>query len=144
MTLPRALVFGLAVAASSWLVLAFAAGNVGLQRAVSSGPWTLLTERPVAALLAVATALAIAFVARPLLRHAGIAAGVVGVVAWNVIAAVVLAPLAVGELEVAHAPIVFGATTVLGLQLVAAWLGARLRQDVGKSELARKPTVVTD
>lgn len=129
MTVLRALTFGLAVAAPSWLVLAVGAGNVGLGRSIYPGPWTLVTERPIPSLLAVVTAFAIAFLARPLLRPAGIGTGVAAVVGWNVVAAALIAPLAVGELELAHAPFVIAAITVLGLQLVAAWLGASMRRE---------------
>ena len=44
--------------------------------------------------------------------------------AGDLIGAVVLAPIAIGELEVIHAPLVFVAITALGLQPLAAFLGA--------------------
>ncbi len=44
----------------------------------------------------------------------------------DIIGAVVLAPILIGELEVIHAPVVFASITALGLQPVAAFLGAWL------------------
>lgn len=122
----RLAVYGFVVAVPSWLVLAAAAGNAGLQRSIG-GAWTLLTERPAAGLGATAVSLVLAFAAWPIVRRRSPLAGVHAVLGWNVVAGVVLAPIAIGELEPVHAPLVIGATTVCGLTLLAAWAGAWLR-----------------
>ena len=115
------------VCVASWIGLLIGAGNVGLQRSVAIGPLTLL-ELPLA--LGLATILAFlaawlparfgptrAFSPLPLLG---------GVVAGDLIGAVILAPFLVGELELIRAPVVFAAITALGLQPLAAFLGAWL------------------
>ena len=87
------------------------------------GPVTLL-ELPLALVLAVA----LAFVAA--LGLSRLAGGIppLQVVAWvlvgDLFCAAVLAPLAVGELGVLDAPVVFAAITALGLQPLAALAGA--------------------
>lgn len=122
----RAAGIGAAICIASWLGLLFGAGNVGLQRSVAIGPVTLL-EVPVALLLAATLAFVSAFVLSPLAAkprplHS------LKVVAWvlvgDLIGAVLLAPLAIGELEVIHAPTVFAAITALGLQPLMAAAGA--------------------
>ena len=110
----------------SWLGLLVGAGNVGLQRSVAIGPVTLL-EVPIALVLAAVLAFVASFVlsrlaAEPRPLHP------LRVMAWvlvgDLIGAALLAPLAIGELEVIHAPTVFAAITALGLQPLAAAAGA--------------------
>lgn len=60
--------FGLIVAVSPWLLLAVLAGNEGLQRSISTGAWTLITERPQAGLAVIGATLALSILAAPLLR----------------------------------------------------------------------------
>ncbi len=124
MTRPAAV--GAGVCLASWLGLLVGAGNVGLQRSVAIGPLTLL-EVP----QAIALAAAFAFVAALVLtRLTGDAHRLhpFQLVAWvlvgDLFGAAVLAPLAVGELEVAHAAVVFAAISALGLQPLAAAAGA--------------------
>ena len=90
------------------------------------GPVTLL-EVPIALVLAAVLAFVAAFVlsrlaAEPRPLHP------LKVMAWvlvgDLIGATLLAPLAIGELEVKHAPTVFAAITALGLQPLAAAAGA--------------------
>lgn len=115
------------VCVASWIGLLMGAGNVGLQRSVAVGPLTLL-ELP----LAVGLAAALAFLAAWLPARFGPTPALSplallgGVVAGDLIGAVILAPFLVGELEVIHAPVVFAAITALGLQPLAAFLGAWL------------------
>ena len=87
----------------SWLGLLVGAGNVGLQRSVAIGPVTLL-EVPIALVLAAVLAFVASFVlsrlaAEPRPLHP------LRVMAWvlvgDLIGAALLAPLAIGELEVA-------------------------------------------
>ena len=110
----------------SWLGLLVGAGNVGLQRSVAIGPVTLL-EVPIALVLAAVLAFVASFVlsrlaAEPRPLHP------LRVMAWvlvgDLIGAALLAPLAIGELEVIHAPTVFAAIAALGLQPLAAAAGA--------------------
>ncbi len=113
-----------AVCVASWLGLFLGAGNVGLQRSVSIGPLTLF-EHPLAIGLATGMAFVIALGAalrgsgqlRPLSLVAAVLLG-------DAIGALILAPLAVGELTPLHAPVVFGALAVVGLQPLAAFAGA--------------------
>lgn len=114
-----------AICAASWVGLFVGAGNIGLQRSVSIGPLTLL-ELPVAVALASALALLVALGSRlgrlsdqqqPLRLVAYVLVG-------DAIAALVLAPLAVGELAPFDAPVVFATLTVLGLQPLAALAGS--------------------
>src|SRR5687767_9169600 len=114
---------GALVCLASWLGLWAGAGYIGLSRSVAVGPQTLL-EVPMALVLASALAFVAAFgVAR-------LAGGTrpLQLVAWvlvgDVIGAAVLAPLAIGELEVVHAPVVFAAISALGIQPLAAAAGA--------------------
>lgn len=113
------------VCLASWLGLLLGAGNVGLQRSVSVGPWTLV-EHPgglvLAAALAFLVALAVTWMAGPGRQNPLrlVAAVLIG----DAIGALVLAPAAVGELTVLNAPVVFVALTALGLQPLATVLGA--------------------
>lgn len=110
------------VCVSSWLALAIGAGWVGLSRSVSIGATTLV-EHPTALALVVIVATATgfsvtrAFTLRPFQL-------LVGVLVGDAFAGLVLAPIAIGELEPIHAPIVFLAVSVLGLQPVAAVIGS--------------------
>lgn len=120
----RTLVSAGAVCLASWLGLFLGAGYVGLSRSVAIGPWTLV-EQPVGVALAVGLAFIVAVGAamrrgpgqsRPLSLTAGVLVG-------DAIGALILAPLAVGELTPLNAPVVFAALAVLGLQPLAAFAG---------------------
>jgi len=123
----RLVLFGFIVAVPPWVVLGTLAGNEGLQRSIAKGAWTLLTERPHAGLAVAVTTLGLAWLAAPLLRGRTPLLAPIAVLAWNLLAGLVVAPIAIGELEPGHAPLVVAATTVCGLTLVAAWSGAWLR-----------------
>ncbi len=58
-----------------------------------------------------------------------------GVVAWNVVAGLVLAPVTIGALEPTTAGLTIGATTVCGLTPLAAWAGTTLR---ARADAARR------
>jgi hypothetical protein len=110
-----------AVCLVSWLCLLIGAGNVGLQRSVGVGPTTLL-EVPLALGLAAGSALLIGALAG---RSRVLPVPLLGaVLLGDAIGAAVLAPVAIGELELVHAPTVFVAITALGLQPLGAVLGA--------------------
>lgn len=115
------------VCIASWLALQVGAGNVGLQRSISKGAVSLL-EHPNALVLVAVAALAAAFMVTRAwrLRPRDV---VIGVLIGDAIAGVALAPILIGELEPIHAPLVFAAVTVLGLQpagaLIGAWLATR-------------------
>jgi hypothetical protein len=111
------------VCMASWLGLALGAGNVGLQRSISKGPLTLL-EQPAAIVLVAVLAFATAALLVVNVRTARPGRLVVAVLLGDVVGAVVLAPLAVGELSPLNAPIVFLALAVLGVQPIAAFAGA--------------------
>jgi hypothetical protein len=121
------------VCVASWVGLQVGAGNVGLQRSVAIGPLTLL-EVPLALALAVALALVAAWLPGRLDRAKASSPirVLAGVLVGDAIGAVVLAPVLIGELEVTHAPVVFVAITALGLQPVAAFIGAWLARRVGE------------
>lgn len=118
----RLAVGSVAVCFASWLALQVSAGNVGLQRSISKGAVSLL-ELPIVIVAVMVTAFAVAFVSAARLRLATMPL-VIGVLVGDAFASLVLAPLAVGELEPIHAPIVFAAVSVLGLQPAAASVGA--------------------
>jgi hypothetical protein len=109
-----------AAAIGSWIALGLGAGNVGLQRSISSGAWTLFTERPLTVGLSLATATSISLGLGWLIRLAGRdALGLAaGIALMDAIAGLVLAPLAIGELGPIHAPLVFLSVSLLGLQVV--------------------------
>ena len=115
------------VCAASWLGLWIGAGWIGLSRSVAVSPLTLV-EVPLGLLFAATAAFVIAGLPRRLDRKSTpdpirlVAAVLIG----DVVGAVVLAPILIGELEVMHAPVVFASITALGLQPVAAFLGAWL------------------
>ena len=113
------------VCLASWVGLAVGAGNVGLQRTISTGPSALL-ESPLAIVLSTSLAFATAIA---LSRGRGDARAdrwilVGAVLVGDAIGAVVIAPALIGELEVANAPVVFAVLATLGLQPLAAALGA--------------------
>ena len=116
-----------AVCVGSWVGLLLGAGNVGLQRSVSLGPLRLF-EHPLAVVLATGLAFVIALgvtvwrrpgEARSLLLVAAVLFG-------DAMGALVLAPLAVGELTPLDAPLVFAVLAVVGLQPLATYAGAAL------------------
>lgn len=115
----RTLVAGSLIAIASWLALAVGAGNVGLQRSISIGAWTLFTEQPMAVGMSLgASALACLVLGFGLRLGTGDAAPMLATLAvLDVVAGLVLAPLAIGELEPIHAPLVFASVSLLGLQI---------------------------
>jgi hypothetical protein len=119
----RALAGSAIVCLTTWVAL-LAAGNVGLQRSISKGALTLF-EQPFAVALVVVTGLAVGFA---MARWLGVRplALLVGVLLGDALAGLVLAPIAIGELEPIHAPLVFAAVSVVGLQPLAALAGAVL------------------
>jgi hypothetical protein len=119
--LGRLVVGSALVCVASWLAL-LAAGAVGLQRSISKGAGTLF-EQPVAVVLVAAAAFGLAYLGTRSLRVRALPL-LVGVLLGDVFAGLVLAPVAVGELEPSHAPLVFAAVSVLGIQPAAAVLGA--------------------
>lgn len=121
----RTLVGAGAVCAASWLGLLIGAGNVGLQRSVSIGPLTLV-EHPLAIVLATGMAFIVALGASTLggASRPRLLSLMAGILAGDGIGALLLAPLAVGELTPFDAPVLFVALAVLGLQPLAALAGA--------------------
>jgi hypothetical protein len=111
-----------AVCLATWLALAGTAGDVGLQRSISKGAVTLF-EQPLVVVVVALMAFAIAFASARRLA-VGAVELLVGVLIGDLIAGLVLAPLAIGELEPIHAPLVFAAVSLLGVQPAAAYLGA--------------------
>lgn len=113
----------------SWLALSAGGGNVGLQRSVAAGP-TTLGERPLAivfvAIVSLIAALTITIVARSM-RSGPL---LLSVLAWDVVGAAVLAPLAIGELEPFHSPVVFVVLTVVGVQPLEALVGSGIGQRI--------------
>lgn len=120
----------------SWGGLVLGAGNVGLQRSVAVGPGTLF-EVPLALILAAALAFLAAFALLVLARTPQIVPWhlVVAVIVGDIVGAIVLAPLAVGELTPLNAPIVFLALTALGAQPMAAFLGAHTASRVSRDRV---------
>ena len=111
------------VCIGSWIGLLLGAGNVGLQRSVGIGPLTLL-EAPLALTVSAGLALGAAW-----LGGGGASSPLrilIAVLAGDFIGAVLLAPVLIGELEIIHAPTVFVAISALGLQPLAACIGAWL------------------
>ncbi len=114
-----------AICLASWVGLFLGAGNVGLQRSVAIGPLTLM-EQPHAIALAAGLAFVVALSAgflgsagrtRPLRLFAFVVMG-------DAVGALVVAPLAVGELTPLDAPAVFAVLAVLGLQPLAGLAGS--------------------
>jgi hypothetical protein len=115
------------VCIASWIGLWIGAGWIGLSRSVAVSPLTLV-EVPLALALAAALAFVIAWLPGQLDNVSATAPVRLfgGVLIGDVFGAVILAPVLVGELEVIHAPVVFASITALGLQPLAAFLGAWL------------------
>ena len=111
------------VCLASWLGLSAGAGWIGLSRSVAVSPVTLL-EVPMALALAAAIAFIAAFAFSRLAANARPLQLMAWVLVGDLIGAAILAPLAIGELTVFHAPVVFAAITALGLQPLAAIAGA--------------------
>jgi FtsH-binding integral membrane protein len=115
-----------AVCLSTWIALAATAGGVGLQRSISKGAVTLF-EEPLVPVVVGLVAFVLAYLSARLLRVSAPQV-LVGVLVGDLIAGLVLAPIAIGELEPIHAPLVIAAVSVLGIQPAAAfggaWLGA--------------------
>ena len=120
-TLVRLAASGAAVCLATWLSL-LAAGDTGLQRSISYGAVTLF-EHPLAVALVVATGFGVAYlcVARMGVRPLPLVAMVL---LGDAFAGLILAPVLIGELEPIHAPGVFAAVSVLGVQPAAALAGA--------------------
>jgi hypothetical protein len=125
----RTLAVAAAICLASWFGLLVGAGNVGLQRSVAIGPATLF-DVPMALLLAFGLALVVTVAGSRLARSSGASRTslVAAVLLCDVVGAAVIAPLAVGELELVHAPTVLVAITALGLQPIGAFIGATLAQ----------------
>ncbi len=120
----------------SWGGLFLGAGNVGLQRSVAVGPGTLV-EVPLGLILAAALAFLAAFTLLVLARTPQIVPWhlVVAVIVGDMVGALILAPLAVGELTPLNAPIVFLALAALGAQPMAAFLGAHTARRVSNDRV---------
>ncbi len=118
---------GVLVSIATWVTLGLSVGNVGLQRSVAIGPGTLL-ERPSALVLTLAVALAVAGLAARWLSsgRASLPVLVASVIVCDLVASVILAPLAVGELEVHDWPGVFVVISLFGAQPAVAGLGAAI------------------
>ena len=112
------------VCVATWFALQLGAGNVGLQRSISKGAISLV-EQPAALILVAVAGLVTAYAVTRMFRLQPIPL-LVGVLLGNAFAGIVLAPIAVGELEPIDAPLVFAAVSVLGLQPAAAFLGSWL------------------
>jgi hypothetical protein len=89
--------FGVVAAVPPWILLALVAGNAGLQRSISGGAWTLITERPQAGLVVIGATFALSVVAASLLRGLRLLLAPLAVLAPNLVAGLVLAPIAVGS-----------------------------------------------
>ena len=111
------------ICVASWIGLFLGAGNIGLQRAVSIGPLTLL-EQPLAMAISAGLAFAVALRSARTIGATQPLALVAWILTGDVIGAVVLAPIMVGELTPFDAPVVFAALAVLGLQPLAALVGS--------------------
>lgn len=123
MSIGAALVAGVA----SWFALFIAVGNSGLQQAVAVGPETLLRS-PLLLVVPLATALGCGLVWAWRLRPQWTARAVfVGaLIAWNFVAALLVAPALIGELSPRDWGEVLTTITVFGGQVAAAGLGSLL------------------
>lgn len=128
LTVLRALTFGAVVCLASWAGLAIGAGNVGLQQSVSRDPIFFATNHPLAIVLSLTAAFvtALLFARTRRTPRAFALIGALAVLVGDVAASFLVAPLAIGELEVEHGFIVLLAISLYGLQIVGAWLGATL------------------
>ena len=111
-----------AVCLFTWIALAATAGNVGLQRSISKGALTLF-EQPQVVVVVGLLSFGLAYAGVKLL-HLSAVQLLVGVLVGDLFAGLVLAPLAVGELEPIHAPLVIAAVSLVGVQPAAAFAGA--------------------
>jgi hypothetical protein len=116
------MVGGVAVCLASWLALLAGTGNLGIQRSVSIGPLTLL-ERPVALVAVAGMTLAVAMSVGYLMRSTSAIHLVTLILLFDIAAAVVIAPVMIGELTPRDAPMVFIVIAALGLQPMAAYVG---------------------
>ena len=100
------------------------------------GPGTLV-EVPLGLILAAALAFLAAFTLLVLARTPQIVPWhlVVAVIVGDMVGALILAPLAVGELTPLNAPIVFLALAALGAQPMAAFLGAHTARRVSNDRV---------
>ena len=123
----KAIGAGVLVAIATGLTLGLSLGNIGLQRSVAIGPGTLL-ERPLALVLTLAVGLGVAGLAVWGLSRgrARLSVVVASVIVCDLLASVILAPLAVGELDVDDWPAVFLVISLFGSQPAVAGLGAAI------------------
>jgi hypothetical protein len=119
----RDLVAGSGVALISWLCLAVGLGNVGLQRSVAVGPLTLLESSTTLGLVAVST-FGMAILLAQAIRGVRPSRLTGAILVADLVGALVLAPIAVGELHPSDAPVVFVVLTALGVQPGTAWCGS--------------------
>ena len=126
MTLIRALAFGAIVCIASWAGFAIGARDVGLQQSISRDPVFFATTYPLAIVVSLAAAFTTALILARMQRAPRSFAlyGALAVLSGDVVASFLVAPVVIGELEVQHGLIVLLAISQLGLQVVAAWLGA--------------------
>jgi hypothetical protein len=111
------------VCVATWGALGVGAGNTGLQRSISAGALSLF-ERPLAVALVAAVAFGSASLLVALLPGVRPSRLLAWILAGDLIAGLVLAPLLIGELEPVHAPLVVAAVAVAGVQPLAAVVGA--------------------
>lgn len=106
----------------SWLLLAMVAGNVGLQRTVSTGPETLLAS-PLSLLVPLAGAFGTSYAWSRRFGKGSALPFTVALIGWNLLGALILAPAAVGEVTVQRWREVLITITLFGTQILAAGLG---------------------
>lgn len=137
-SLGRSIETGLLAGAGSWAALTLGIGYEGASRAVSVGLDTLAADHWVALVLAGLTAATFAAVgcrrgARPLQVLSV-------VVAMDLFAAIVLAPLLVGELSPTDPGPVIATLSALGLQPLGALIGASVVRAGGRAQRKRACT----
>jgi hypothetical protein len=114
---------------AAWLALLVTAGHVGLSRSIAVGPATLL-ERPAAIAATLGAAVLVAHLAgRAVATRPSWVAAVTGAVTTTIVGSAVVAPLAVGELEIGHAPVVFVVLSLVGAVFVAIGAAVGLVRD---------------
>ncbi len=123
----KALAFGAVVCIASWAGV-IGAGYVGLHQSVSRDPVFFASTYPLAIVLSLTAAFTTAFLFARTQRtpRAFALMGALAVLIGGVVASFLVAPLAIGELEVEDGFIVLFAISQFGTQVVAAWLGATL------------------
>jgi hypothetical protein len=125
----RSVLVGAVATIAAWVALLVTAGHVGLSRSVAIGPATLL-ERPAAVGATLGVAVVVAHLAgRAVASRPSWLAAVAGSVSTTIVGSAVLAPLAVGELEIGHAPIVFVVLSLVGAVFVAIGAAVALVRD---------------